>query len=843
MVTRALKLKIEPTRKQHKILDEMFWKWASIANRYNRYTYSKNLGESTIKEKLKPKQDIQTVQFSETMVNQRAKQDNADLKRAMEEQGKQKEEELKGLEERKLIIERMLNDKDEREINPQRPVNIRPKGWFKFHNINHWQREFEKLEKQIKRKKNTIKKIEEGKIYFKPKRVSFWSNNWKISFKSKKLILKPSNSQELILDLITEPIQPHKSSSLRSKEFLEYQISDFLNFSLHSLFFGLASNEGPLVDFKIYDKIVIPKPEERFPKKESEEGKKLDSFDKRVEEYYSDKLEKKIERKLNTEEKNVIDREKTRIWGEVNKLEEIRSIIDEINEIKKQKHISEKSKLLGEKWKKVNNIQETLLSQEYVSLISNLSDELTNKKKELLAKKYSKFDDKIKKIKEDYGLEFDENTIKKEGEKAFLNPDKFSKYQFSSSYLKLIGEIARSLITYKGFLDLNKYPIIFRKPINKVKKIHNLEPDEWKYYIQFGYEQINNPKLETENILGIDRGLTHILAYSVFEPRSSKFILNKLEPNPIEGWKWKLRKLRRSIQNLERRWRAQDNVKLPENQMKKNLRSIEDKVENLYHNLSRKIVDLAKEKNACIVFEKLEGQGMKQHGRKKSDRLRGLNYKLSLFDYGKIAKLIKYKAEIEGIPIYRIDSAYTSQNCAKCVLESRRFAQPEEISCLDDFKEGDNLDKRILEGTGLVEAKIYKKLAKKIFLTAKNKSHEEVKLQIEVKPYKIIISKGTFKLKEKKEDFEIEEDIAMFDTKKVIKENKEKTVILDYVYTRRKEIIGTNHKKNIKGIAKYTGNTKIGYCMKHGQVDADLNASRTIALCKNFDINNPEIWK
>src|SRR3989338_6472371 len=224
MVTRALKLKIEPTRKQHKILDEMFWKWASIANRYNRYTYSKNLGESTIKEKLKPKQDIQTVQFSETMVNH----------------------------------------KDEREINPQRPVNIRPKGWFKFHNINHWQREFEKLEKQIKRKKNTIKKIEEGKIYFKPKRVSFWSNNWKISFKSKKLILKPSNSQELILDLITEPIQPHKSSSLRSKEFLEYQISDFLNFSLHSLFFGLASNEGPLVDFKIYDKIVIPKPEERF---------------------------------------------------------------------------------------------------------------------------------------------------------------------------------------------------------------------------------------------------------------------------------------------------------------------------------------------------------------------------------------------------------------------------------------------------------------------------------------------------------------------------------------------------------------------------------------------------
>ena len=111
---------------------------------------------------------------------------------------------------------------------------------------------------------------------------------------------------------------------------------------------------------------------------------------------------------------------------------------------------------------------------------------------------------------------------------------------------------------------------------------------------------------------------------------------------------------------------------------------------------------------------------MKQHGRKKSGRLKGLNYKLSLFDYGKIAKLIKYKAEIEGIPLYQIDPAYTSQNCAKCVLELGRFAQPEVISYLDDFKEENELDKRIFEGTELVEAKIDKKLAKKIYLTAKD---------------------------------------------------------------------------------------------------------------------------
>ena len=466
---KSLKLQIIPTKNQYNLLDEMFGKWASIVNRYNQYAYSKKLEKGVIKEKLKPRYDIQTIQFSETMVNQRAKKDNAYLKRAMEEQGKQKEDELNRLEERKLIIGGMLNNKDEMEINPQKPANIRPKGWFKFHTINHWQEEYEKLEKQINRKKKTIKKIEEGRIYFKPKRVSFWSNNWKINFKSKKLMLNPSNSPDLILDLITEPMQPHKNSSLRSKQFLESQINDFLHFSIHSNFFGMAKDEGPLLKFNIYDKFVIPKSEERFPKKESEESKKLDAFNKRFDKYYSETLKKKIGRNLTSKEISVIDGEKTRIWGEVNKLKEIKRTISEINEIKKQTHLSEKSMLLKEKWKRINQVQRELLSKEYLDLISILRNELTDKKKDLLIKKYSKFDEKIIKLKKDYNLKFDEKIIKEEGEKAFSNPDEFSKYLFSDSYLKLIDEITKSLIMYKGFLDLNKYPIVFRKPTNKIK--------------------------------------------------------------------------------------------------------------------------------------------------------------------------------------------------------------------------------------------------------------------------------------------------------------------------------------------------------------------------------------
>lgn len=823
----ALKLQFIPTKKQYEILDEAFNKWASIENRYNKYTHTKKLDEKAIKEKFKPKKDVQILQFSETMVNQQAKKDNADLIKAMEEQGKQKEEELYRLEERKLSIESMLNNENEREVNPKNG-NMRPRGWFKFHTKKYWNDEIEKINKLIKKRKKTIEKIRLKRIYFKPKRIGIWSNEWKVNFKQKKLLIKPFVNRELVLNLITEPIQPHKKSSLRSKQFLESQIRNFVNFAVHSEFFGLANNESPLISFKINQEFIIPKINEKFSDKDED---KFNIFEKRVKDYI-EILERKIGRKLSSEEIKIIDKEKNNLWNKEKELNEIKKIIDGITNIKKQKHLPRKSELLKDKWEEVNKKRSKLLSHKYLTLISELKDELTKQKRELLDKKYSKFDYKINKLKTNYNLNFDEGIIKKEGDIVFSKPDEFYEHKFSDEYITVINNITTSLLNYNGFLDLNKYPILLRKPIKKMKKLKNLKPNEWKYYIQFGYEKLNIPVLEVKNILGIDRGLTHILAYSVFDTDNNKFIINKLEPNPIVNWKWKLRKLKRSIQHLERRLRSQKKIKIPENQMKKRLRGVEDKIENFYHNLSRKIVDVAKKTNASIVFERLEGQGLKQHTRRKSGRLKALNYALSLFDYGKVAKLIKYKAEKEGIPVYQIDPAYTSQNCAKCILELGKFAEPVTLFYLDELKEGGKLDNKLLEGTGLKEAQIDKVTKKEIKLTGKDNDDREIKLVLFIKYGKIILSRGYYKAKEKGENkFEIEEELAEFQTKK---ENG-RTAVLDYIYTRGKE--------KINGDVKYTGNKKVGYCSKHGQIDADLNASRTIALCKHFEINNPKIWK
>src|SRR3989338_2505345 len=184
MFMKALKLRLEPTKEQYKILDEMFGKWASICNRFNKYNYQKNMKEEEIKEKLKPKQGIQKIQFSQTQTNQQAKKDNADLIRAMDELRKQKERELASLEERYDTINKALKNEKYRDIDPLKHTRLRPKGWRNFKTKHHWESELEKLDRQIKNKRKTIEKIEKKKIYFKPKRVGLWSTSFEISFKS-----------------------------------------------------------------------------------------------------------------------------------------------------------------------------------------------------------------------------------------------------------------------------------------------------------------------------------------------------------------------------------------------------------------------------------------------------------------------------------------------------------------------------------------------------------------------------------------------------------------------------------------------------------------------------------
>lgn len=564
----ALKLKILPTREQAETLNSMFWKWASICSRVS--------AGKDIKEIVPP--NASGIWFSKTQLNQ-ANTDVADLKNALKQSAERKKRDLKRLEKRAEEIKEAIDNKEKRDVNPERTSNFRIKTWVektgnlkqKFHTLKYWKRELQNTEKLLEKRKKTLKKIERGKIHFKPKRITLHQNEYSLNFGTSKLLLNPfhkidrskSTHPPLELELVCKPLQPIKGSSEKSLKFLKTGILNFLVYCLHAKLFGLNRSLTMLLKAK--------KPE-KVSKQQEKLKKKRESFGKSIKD-----VEKIIGRKLSNDERAVFDKERENFF-------------------------------------------------------SNLSNYMPN-----------------------------------------------------SEYLEILNNLAKELHTSDRYFKPLKYPILIRKPKNKYKskKISRLNPEDCEYFLQISYEPFPKQIIKTKTVLGIDRGVKHLLAIAIFDPSTNVFTYNKLIENPILGWKWKLRKLRKAIQKLERRKRATTGVHIHENQLKKNFKSIENKVENLYHNISAYIVKLAKENEATIVLESLEKRGLKQHARSKGKRFKALNYFLSNFDYGKIASLIKYKSEREGVPIFDISPAYTSQTCAKCLIENKQLPEPGGTYCRD----------------------------------------------------------------------------------------------------------------------------------------------------------------
>jgi len=79
------------------------------------------------------------------------------------------------------------------------------------------------------------------------------------------------------------------------------------------------------------------------------------------------------------------------------------------------------------------------------------------------------------------------------------------------------------------------------------------------------------------------------------------------------------------------------------------------------HKISKAIVQEAKETNSMIVLGELKG--LRKNGNGKGRRFRRL---LNSFPYHKLSNYIEYKATWLGIPVLKVNEAYTSQTCSIC---------------------------------------------------------------------------------------------------------------------------------------------------------------------------------
>ena len=97
------------------------------------------------------------------------------------------------------------------------------------------------------------------------------------------------------------------------------------------------------------------------------------------------------------------------------------------------------------------------------------------------------------------------------------------------------------------------------------------------------------------------------------------------------------------------------------------------------HTISKRIVSKAKARNSAIVLEDLSGirerttAGRQQRARRatnrrlsKTNRRLSASAKLSNWSFYQLRQFIEYKALMAGVPVVKVDPAYTSQTCSEC---------------------------------------------------------------------------------------------------------------------------------------------------------------------------------
>lgn len=127
------------------------------------------------------------------------------------------------------------------------------------------------------------------------------------------------------------------------------------------------------------------------------------------------------------------------------------------------------------------------------------------------------------------------------------------------------------------------------------------------------------------------------------------------------------RHYRESLKRKRQRFMENDNLR----GIKKARNQYEKYTDHITHVASREIVDLATEYDNCgIVIEDLS------HYRESADDA------IHDWPYAELQTKIIYKATEEGIPVKKVDPAYTSVTCRKCGHESRNNREGSEFSCV-----------------------------------------------------------------------------------------------------------------------------------------------------------------
>ena len=152
-----------------------------------------------------------------------------------------------------------------------------------------------------------------------------------------------------------------------------------------------------------------------------------------------------------------------------------------------------------------------------------------------------------------------------------------------------------------------------------------------------------------DGYLGVDRGVTGIATTSEGDTWTSD------EIDQRRMWYQKRRDVLQSVGTRS---------------AKRRLQQLSGKQERFQrdtnHTISKRIVSKAKPRNSAIVLEDLSGIRERTTVRRQQRARRATNRRLSNGSFFQLRQFIEYKARIAGVPVIKVDPAYTSQMCSKC---------------------------------------------------------------------------------------------------------------------------------------------------------------------------------
>jgi putative transposase len=174
-------------------------------------------------------------------------------------------------------------------------------------------------------------------------------------------------------------------------------------------------------------------------------------------------------------------------------------------------------------------------------------------------------------------------------------------------------------------------------------KVNQIEIDKAYAYVSVTVPE--QPVFKPQTFIGVDRNTTGHIAVTA---------------NPETG---KIEKLGKKAVHIHRKYAA-IRKRLQKRQKFRQVKRIKNResriVRDLNHKISRKIVNMAKEQQATLVFEDLGGirKTKKQH--------KSFKYALHSWSFYQLQQFVEYKAKLLGVTVLYINPAYTSQDCSWC---------------------------------------------------------------------------------------------------------------------------------------------------------------------------------